>query len=180
MTNERVVSAKPASVESADDGDVFFGSSLERSVEAAFRLASVILGPSGDPEDATQDAIERAWRSRGTLRDPLAFDAWFQRIVINSCRDRLRRAKFTRAIVAKDSNAIELADGGDLAREAAQRDELRSALDRLNADQRIAIALRYFMDLEVDEIARRTGTRPGTVKSRLHRGLEQLRGAWEK
>jgi RNA polymerase sigma-70 factor (ECF subfamily) len=151
---------------------------LEHSVDSAFRLANVILGPTGDADDATQDAIERAWRSRHSLRDPQSFDAWFQRIVVNSCRDRIRRTKASPVFIVVEHDDRP-AGGADIATSAAQRDAVRAALDRLNSDQRIAIVLRYFLDLEVDEIARRTGTRPGTVKSRLHRGLEQLRDVWE-
>jgi len=162
-----------------DQSDDVFRSRLERSIEGAFRLASAIVGPSADPEDAVQDAIERAWRSRRSLRDPDSFDAWFQRIVVNSCRDRIRRMKASPSFVAIDSRTDRADSSADLAASAAQRDALRIALDRLNPDQRICVALRFFADLEVDEIARRTGTRPGTVKSRLHRGLEQLRVAWE-
>ena len=47
----------------------------------------------------------------------------------------------------------------------------------LNPDQRIVLALKYFADLPIDEIARRTGARPGTIKSRIHAGLEGMRTA---
>jgi len=171
--------ARRATEQARYDADVLFRSRLEQSIDSAFRLAGAILGPAGDPEDATQDALERAWRSRASLRDAQSFDAWFQRIVVNSCRDRLRRRRGSPTFVEVDARSDRADASADPAAATAQRDALRTALDQLNVDQRIAIALRFFLDLEVDEIARRTGTRPGTVKSRLHRGLKQLRGAWE-
>jgi RNA polymerase sigma-70 factor (ECF subfamily) len=45
----------------------------------------------------------------------------------------------------------------------------------LDDDLRTVVVLRFWADLTVDEIARRTGTRPGTVKSRLHRALGHMR-----
>ena len=62
----------------------------------------------------------------------------------------------------------------------ASRDAIARGFARLNVDQRVVVALRFYLDLEVDEIARRVGTRPGTVKSRLHRALKTLRASWEQ
>jgi RNA polymerase sigma factor (sigma-70 family) len=59
------------------------------------------------------------------------------------------------------------------------RDTVRRAFLQLNVDQRVVVAMRFYLDLEVDEIARRLGTRQGTVKSRLHRALKTLRASWE-
>ena len=164
--------------------DSWFRERLELSVERGYRLASVIIGESGEAEDVTHDALERAWRSRTSLRDPDRFEAWFSRILVNACRDRMRKRRSAPRQISIDSaaahgsHALEVPStdpfGGD-----AQRDALRRALDHLVPDQRIVIALRFYLDLEIDEIARRLGTRPGTVKSRLHRGLRELRAAWD-
>jgi RNA polymerase sigma-70 factor (ECF subfamily) len=56
-------------------------------------------------------------------------------------------------------------------------DELGRVLINLNADLRLVVVLRFWADLTVDDIARRVGTRPGTVKSRLHRAIAQIRSA---
>ena len=62
---------------------------------------------------------------------------------------------------------------------AGERDALRRALAQLPADQRLAVALRYFGDRSLEEIAELTGERLGTVKSRLHYGLQALRAAYD-
>lgn len=167
-----------------ESAETWFREQLEASVENGYRLAAVILGDAVEAEDVTHDALERAWRARRSLRDPERFSAWFGRILVNACRDRLRRRRSTPVLVSLDSvgaranTATEMAltdpHGGD-----AQRDALRRALDRLGPDQRIVIVLRFFLDLEVEAIADRLGMRPGTVKSRLHRGLRELRAAWD-
>ena len=53
-------------------------------------------------------------------------------------------------------------------------------MEGLTPDQRIVLTLRFYADLSVDEIAARVGTRPGTVKSRLHRALRDLRLAFHE
>src|SRR5262245_42435827 len=158
--------------------DDAFRSRLERELAESYRLASVILGDPVDAEDATHDAVERAWRSRRQLRDPDRFEAWFQRILVNCCRDRLRRRRSGPKFIALSADGYERQDQ-DVAINAAGRDALSAALDCLDPDRRIVVILRFFLDLEINEIARRVGARPGTVKSRLHRALIDLRNVWE-
>ncbi len=70
------------------------GSGMDR----AYRLAGLVLGDGSEAEDAVQDALLRAWNSAGSLRDASGFEAWFDRILVNGCRDRLRRRKILRFI----------------------------------------------------------------------------------
>jgi RNA polymerase sigma-70 factor (ECF subfamily) len=175
------VAARPRAA--SDSTDTRFRADLHASVGPAYRLACVILGNDAEAEDATQDALERAWRGRRSLRDADRFEAWFQRILVNACRDRVRRRR-SRPIV------LSLGDGGDAANlrphvgtdpfaASLAQDAIRRGFARLNADQRAVVAMRFYLDLGVDEIARRLGTRQGTVKSRLHRALNILRESWE-
>ncbi len=145
----------------------------------AYRLAGVLLGSHSEAEDAVQDAAVRAWEQFRELRDPKAFDAWFDRILVNGCRDRLRRRSRVRLVELDGNGAMADVVTRDPAARYPERDALRRALDDLTADQRTVIVLRYFADLSVDEIARRTGDRAGTVKSRLHYGLAALRASYD-
>jgi RNA polymerase sigma factor (sigma-70 family) len=180
MSDQRVLLASgEARVDGLVDADNVFRSRLENSLAAGYRLAAVILGNSADAEDATQDALVRAWQARGRLRDAERFDAWFQRIIVNACRDRLRRYRAGPKFLPISPRDEEASVAGDTASASTERAALLGALGLLNPDQRIAIVMRFYLDLEVDEIARRLNTSPGTIKSRLHRGLKQLRLAWE-
>lgn len=123
--------------------------------------------------------------SSATCGTRTASDAWFDRILVNGCRDRLRRRARVRLVeVAAEGGGEALAVAASLAARDGiarfpERDVLRSALDSLTADQRTVIVLRFFADLSIEEIAQRTGDRPGTVKSRLHYGLTALRASWD-
>ncbi len=59
---------------------------------------------------------------------------------------------------------------------AEEREALLAAVERLPDEQRLAVTCRYFLDLSEAETATVLRIRPGTVKSRLARGLERLRG----
>src|SRR4029079_3010114 len=61
--------------------------------DAAYRLAGIILGDRVEAEDATHDAVVTAWKRYGSLGDPSWFEPWSQRILVNTCRDRLRRER---------------------------------------------------------------------------------------
>ncbi len=66
---------------------------------------------------------------------------------------------------------------GDAFAEAHERDVLARAIATLPPEQRIVVALRYYRDLPVEDIASRLDIPPGTVHSRLHYALKRLRTA---
>ncbi len=142
----------------------------------SYRLATLILRDRDEAEDATQEAIARAWSCWGSLRDRDRFDAWFDRILVNVCRNRLRRARGLR-FVPLDGAGFEPA--ADAHGAATARLALGRAFEALTADQRIVVVLRYWRDLSVEEIAERLAIPAGTVKSRLHYALKSLRNALE-
>jgi RNA polymerase sigma-70 factor (ECF subfamily) len=151
-----------------------FAQRLERRLPASYRLAALILGDRSDAEDATHEAVVAAWTRAATLRDLEAFDAWFDRILVNGCRDRLRRGRGLRLV---DLEAADDVPSPDRMNTLGERDLVEWAFLRLNSDQRVAVVLRFWADRSVEEIASLTGARPGTVKSRLHYALRAMRDA---
>src|SRR5262245_43202935 len=77
-------------VTGAADRRASFEAHVEAELDGAYRLAGVILGDRWLAEDATHDAVLQAWLRFGSLRDPERFPAWFGRILVNVCRDRIR------------------------------------------------------------------------------------------
>jgi RNA polymerase sigma-70 factor (ECF subfamily) len=142
-------------------------------LERAYRLAGLVLRDPSEAEDAVHDAAVQAWLHWGELRDPERIDAWFDRILVNGCRARMRRRTIRPVVFAEPPDP----PGHDDFAVVYERDVLHRALATLDADHRIVVVLRYVEDLAPAEIAARTGDREGTVKSRLHYALRELRAA---
>jgi RNA polymerase sigma-70 factor (ECF subfamily) len=145
---------------------------LDGCADRSLRLATFILGNRPDAEDALNDAALRAWQSLGSLRQPERFEAWFTRILVNTCRDRLRRHRPPPLVLGDP------ADRADPFSASVERAALRQAIGVLSPDHRAVIGLRYGQDLAVEAIADRLGIPAGTVKSRLHYALAALRAAY--
>lgn len=156
------------------DRRLMFERLTQARLDRAYRLAAALLRDPGEAEDAVQDAAMQAWAGWGRLRDESRFDAWFDRILVNRCRDRLRRR--VRVAVLDDSPGAAAFDPG---MDSAERVAVGQALATLGPDHRIVVILRFVEDLSIGEIAARTGLREGTVKSRLHYALRQLRAAYD-
>jgi RNA polymerase sigma-70 factor (ECF subfamily) len=160
----------------ARDGDAATDRILrlaEVELDRAYRVAGLILRDQHEAQDATQDALLRAWRSAASLHDLANFQAWFDRILINVCRDRLhRRGKVRQVVLDEADSKIPVRDPF---RDLLERDEVLRAVATLDDDVRIVILLHYWADLTLEAVAERLGWPVGTVKSRLHRGLSQIR-----
>ena len=171
-SGERVAKLELPLAGSAEDRERTFTRLLDGALDRSYRLAAVILGEQEEAEDATHDAAVRAWQRMGTLRDPENFEPWFQRILINVCRTRLRTRRRPPALMLAPTQR-------DLTEESVEHAALKEALATLTFEHRTVIALRYLDDLKIEQIANRVGVRSGTVKSRLHYALNQLRAAYD-
>jgi len=156
-----------------DDAHARFMQFARRDLDRAYRLAGLILGDAHEAEDAVQDALLRGWHSAAGLRDIEGFQAWFDRILVNGCRDRLRRRRTIRFIPLDPT--MDRAGEGDPFRAIAERDALLAGLRALSPDERVVVVLHYWADLSLEQIAGRIGAPLGTVKSRLHRARDILR-----
>jgi RNA polymerase sigma factor (sigma-70 family) len=144
----------------------------------ALRTAYVVAGNAADAEEAVQDAFVKAYRALWRFRPGAPFKPWLLRIVANEARNRRRSAGRRAALALRAQEPSgEAAPSPEAALIGAeQRAELIEALNRLPENDREALACRYFLDLSEVETAAALGVRPGTVKSRVSRALEQLRG----
>jgi RNA polymerase sigma factor (sigma-70 family) len=124
--------------------------------------------------DAAQEAVVTALVGLERLRDPERFGAWLIGIGLNLCRRALQeRARWARSDAA-DTPAP--GPGPQEAAEAAQiAQRVRAAIAALPAGQRAAVALFHLGGLSHAEVAGRLGTRPGAVKTRLHKARGSLR-----
>jgi RNA polymerase sigma-70 factor (ECF subfamily) len=145
----------------------------DEHLDKAYHLARAILGEETEAQDAAHDAFVQAWRKWETLRDPARFEQWFNRILVNACRDRLRR----RRPQATDISAEVALATGDHAARTDDQTALDAAIATLSPDHQVVVALRYYRDLPIGDIAGRLGIPSGTVQSRLHYALKRLHEA---
>jgi RNA polymerase sigma-70 factor (ECF subfamily) len=131
--------------------------------------AMSILHSEWDAADAVQNAFIAAFEHLGDLRDPDRFKAWLSRIVVNECR-RTYRDKARLVVVEQPPDPP--APIQDVSREESL--DLIRAIRTLDEDHRQVVALRYFCDLRLGDIAEVLGCPVGTVKSRLNRALARL------
>jgi RNA polymerase sigma-70 factor (ECF subfamily) len=148
------------------------GSSISRLDATAW----LMLRDKDRAMDVVQDALVRAWRDLPTLRDPDRFDAWLHRLLVHACLDTIRRDRRHRF----DVDVTEMTTPpvtGDAAASIADRDELERGFRRLDVEERAVIVLHHFLDLPLPEVAATLGIPLGTAKSRLYRGLREMRAA---
>ncbi len=168
-----------ASVGETDEG-LAFERLVEPELAGAYQLAGYLLRDAGEAQDALQDALAKAWRAWRGLRQADRFGIWFDRIVANECRDRLRRARRAVRMLELDDTVAEVASPRDPFREALARDEMGRLVRLLEPDQQIVVALRFWRDLPLEEIAEVLVVPLGTVKSRLHYAIRRLREELER
>jgi RNA polymerase sigma-70 factor (ECF subfamily) len=156
---------------------------VERESAAVIRACHRILGDIHEAEDAAQEAFVTAFRSLAGWRADGPFGAWLTRIAIRIALRRAQKRRDVRWIdPANPERPLDLPGGPDPAvtsLRAERAADVRAAVARLDEPYRETVALRFFGDLTLDEIATQTGRPLGTVKTHLHRGLIRLRGVVE-
>jgi RNA polymerase sigma-70 factor, ECF subfamily len=155
----------------AREGDqACFQRLIEPHIAVGYRLAATILNDPGHAEDAVQEATLRAWRSIRQLRSSDHARAWFLSIVANRSRS-LRGTRWWSVIRLPEtwSESPSPADTAD------QRQDLSRAIGRLSVDERAAVLLRFYEDMNSREVGEALGITATAARSRIHRALQRLR-----
>jgi RNA polymerase sigma-70 factor (ECF subfamily) len=138
-------------------------------VKPGLRLAFSMLRNRAEAEDATQEAITRAWRGLHKLRDRSLVRPWFLAIVANSCRN-VRRTNWFSTV-----RLPELATPGRLVEPDVEKIDVERALGRLAMSERQVLFMRFYLDLSVEEVAVALGISPTAAKGRIYRACKRLR-----
>lgn len=154
-----------------------FQTLADRDLLPSYRLANAILDDPVESQDAVHDAVVTAWQHWDRLRDRSKFEAWFGRIVVNTCRDRLRRAARRRTT---DLDASPMLAAPDTSKEVLDRVHVEQALQCLAPDDRVVLALRHYRDLTIEDIAQVLDVPVSTANSRLRTARARLRDALER
>lgn len=152
---------------------------VDREKANVIGLCRRVLGDRAEAEDVAQEAFLQAYRALPTFRGDGPFGAWLGRIAVRMAVARLKRPAELRADPTREEGwLVEMTDAVDpqsLALDAERRSEIIHAISTLPEAQRRIVAMRFYADMSLDEIASATGAPMGTVKSRLHRALSALR-----
>ena len=149
-----------------DDFGAYVAARWPRLVRAA-----VLLGCTPhEAEDVVQTALTRCLVKWSKVQRADDRDAYVHRILVNTFIDARRR------MWRREVPSEQLPEGAapDTATATVEAVGLDRALAALGADQRIAIVLRYYLDLSEAQMASVLGVAPGTVKSRVSRALAAL------
>ena len=136
---------------------------------ALFAIAYGILQNREEAEDAVQDALVKAWKSRWRLRDPEKFPAWLCMIARHRARDVFRKR---RTVPLAELPEI---PGSETPQTTTIDRHLDSALASLPELHRAAISLRYFEEMDYATIENRLGLTNGSLRGILGRALASMR-----
>jgi RNA polymerase sigma-70 factor (ECF subfamily) len=165
-----------------------FADLVERHQRRASRLAFHYLRDAADADEAVQDAFVKVFGSLTTYREEVPFQAWFTKILVNGCLDRIKaRKRRSRWITSMPESSGPDGYGG-LEMAAAdvespeqrvlrheRRSALHEALERLPDRQRAVVVLSQLDGRSAREIGSILGTTEATVRVHLFRGLRRLR-----
>lgn len=166
---QQVADVKPPKAMPVDESA--FADLLRPLIDPGFRLALAMLHDAQAAEDAVQEASFTAWSKLGRMQDRGRLRPWFLGVVANKCRNA-RRKKWTAEVrigvpedVAVVSNEERTLRGADL----------RRAIARLGHDDRLVVALYFYLDMPLEDVAVVIGTSPGAARARLYRAVAKLR-----
>lgn len=148
------------------------GPLFERYQVPLFNFYLRLTGDRTFSEDLVQEVFFRMLKYRQTYRTETPFRAWMYQIARNARADFLRRKRPETSWEPAMSPAVIPTDTAQQSEEAAL---LHRALMRLPEDKREVLILSRFQDLKYEEIAELLGCETGTVKTRVHRALAELR-----
>ncbi len=151
-----------------------------------YSIAMSVLKNPEDAADLTQEAFIRLFRALPQYNGESRFTTWLYRLVVNMCRDELRRRgrQVQLAPPSPDEEAVDqvssVADDDrwtspEQALDAGEiRDQVRRALGQLEEHYRLVLTLYYFDELKYTDIAEILDIPLNTVKSHIRRGKERL------
>ena len=139
---------------------------LETSYPRLVAALALVAGSRDAAEDAVQEALARAWERAGT-EQIRSLPAWVTRVSLNLSRSRWRRLR-------AEATATERLGATREQLQADPRPDVEQALTRLSRRQREVTVLRYYLAMDVSEIAGALGITEGTVKTQLFRARRAL------
>jgi RNA polymerase sigma-70 factor (ECF subfamily) len=152
---------------------------------AIFNLAFRMTGSRQDADDLSQETFIRVYRNLRQFDPRKRFFTWIYTISLNLIRNHLKKQgrEMSRDTAAQSPSEAGIDQGAQTERDMMQAQEnrrLEIGLQKLPADLREAVVLRFYQDLSFEEIATISDASLGAVKMRVYRGLDQLKQLIDK
>lgn len=149
---------------------------VKENQEKLYRIAFSYSKDEDASLDIVQEAIAKALKNINKLKEEKYLKTWFYRILINEClQDIKKKKRITTCELQEIENQIQWNDNIN-----ADGIDIYKHIQNLNEKLRTVIILRFFEDMKIEEIARITKTNQNTVKSRLYKGLKELKKLIER
>lgn len=152
-------------------GEQAFTDLLVPLVQSGYRLACAMLHDSQAAQDVVQDASLTAWRKFGRLEDREHARSWFLGIVANECRNA-RRKKWVVGVTLGLPSRLSVRSAEE---RIVEGEDVRRALARLRHKDRLVVALFFYLDMPLEEVAAVVGDSVGATRARLYRSIQRLR-----
>lgn len=167
------------SLEQAQQGD---SQAFERvfrvHAESLWRTAMAVLSDAEDASDAMQETAVKAWRALPRFEGKSSLRTWLTRIMLRTCYD-IRKRRHRHYSLTGAGDALGCArDEWESGERSDEIMDVRAALVRLSADDRLVLALFYGNDLPVCEIAELLGVTEGAARVRLSRARTRFKKAY--
>jgi RNA polymerase sigma-70 factor (ECF subfamily) len=148
-----------------------FNQIIEHYTPFAYRLAYVILQNEQDAQDAAQDAFLRCYLKLASFRYNSTFQTWLYRVVVNCCKDILRKKQREQKACANLARENTILENMNTVEENL---DLKNVLATFTPEYRATLVLYYGFGLKNREVANALGIPVGTVKSRLHAARKSI------
>jgi RNA polymerase sigma factor (sigma-70 family) len=150
-----------------------FGLIVERYFRAAYASAYAVLGNAGDAEEIAQETFVQAWQKLDRLREPSALPGWIWRIARDTALKHIRKHSRMKAMAIVPEHGESDQPHQPLL-EAEEKQALLAAMEKLPDEMREALIMKFWEDLEYEEMAARTGASAAALYQRVCRGLKKL------
>lgn len=153
---------------------------LSRYEKAVHKRCYFYLGNQHDAEDATQEALFKAYRGILTFKGESSFKTWLYAIAGNQCKNvaakraRLIMSEHLTSLIAIHECYSRFQDNFD------ENEQVRKAINHLPESAKEIISLRFYLDLPLEEIAGILGIGLSATKMRLYRAQEYFKNHYDK